>query len=75
MYDKAISRDPGILGRTPVFSGTRVPIRVLIEHLEAGDRLEDFFDSYPKVSREQATEVIETARTAVIGKSSDESVA
>ena len=54
MNDNAISRNPEILGGTPVFSGTRVPIRILIEHLEAGDRLDDFLDSYPTVSRDQA---------------------
>ena len=73
MHSKAISRNPDILGGTPVFSGTRVPIRILIEHLEAGDRLDDFLDSYPTVSRDQAIEVLETAKIALIGKS-DEAV-
>ena len=68
MSDQAFSRDPGILGGVPVFSGTRVPIRVLIEHLEAGDRLDDFLDNHPTVSREQAIAVLETAKTALIGK-------
>ena len=74
MYDKAISRDPGILGGIPVFSGTRIPIRILTEHLEARDRLDDFLDSYPTVSRDQVLAVLETAKTAVIVKP-DESVA
>lgn len=56
-----ICRDQEILGGTPVFSGTRVPIRVLIEHLEAGDRLDDFLDDYPTVTREQAIGVLEIA--------------
>ncbi len=73
MNTKAISRNPGILGGTPVFSGTRVPIRILIEHLEAGDRLDDFLDSYPTVSRDQAIEVLKTAKMALTGKS-DEAV-
>ena len=73
MHSKAISRNPDILGGTPVFSGTRVPIRILIEHLEAGDRLDNFLDSYPTVSRDQAIEVLETAKTALIRKS-DEAV-
>ena len=73
MHSKAICRNPDILGGTPVFSGTRVPIRILIEHLEAGDRLDDFLDSYPTVSRDQAIEVLKTAKTALIGKS-DETV-
>ena len=74
MSDQAFSRDPGILGGVPVFSGTRIPIRILFEHLEAGDRLVDFLDSYPTVSREQAIAVLETAKTALIGKP-DEAVA
>ena len=49
MAGKATSSDHGILGGTPVFSGTRVPVRILIEHLEVGDRLDDFLDSYPTV--------------------------
>ncbi len=68
MSDKAITRNPGILGGTPVFSGTRVPIRILIEHLEAGDRLDDFLDSYPTVSRDQAIEVLKTAKMALTGE-------
>ena len=54
MQNKAISSQWDVLGGTPVFSGTRVPIRILIEHLEAGDRLADYLDSYPTVSRDQA---------------------
>ena len=65
MTDKLIDRNPDILGGTPVFSGTRVPVRILMEHLEAGDRLEDFLDDYPTVSREQAIELLERA-TAIL---------
>ena len=71
MHSKAISRNPDILGGTPVFSGTRVPIRILIEHLEAGDRLDEFLDSYPTVSRDQAIEVLETAKATLIGKADE----
>ena len=67
MNDNAISRNPEILGGTPVFSGTRVPIQILIEHLEAGDRLDDFLDSYPTVSRDQAVAVLKAANTALTG--------
>ena len=52
--DALIERNPKILGGTPVFAGTRVPVRVLLEHLEAGARLDDFFDDFPSVSREHA---------------------
>ena len=61
MSESVIIRDPEILGGTPVFAGTRVPIRILLEHFEAGDRLEDFLDNYPTVSPEQAKQLIELA--------------
>lgn len=64
-----ISRSLGILGGTPVFSGTRVAVRILIEHLEAGDCLDDILDGYPTVSRDQAIEVLETAKMALTGES------
>jgi len=54
MAQSIISRDPEVLGGTPVFVGTRVPIRVLLEHFEAGSRIDDFLDDYPSVSRDQA---------------------
>lgn len=51
-----------IQGGTPVFRGTRVPITVLFDHLEAGATLEEFLDGYPSVSREQAIAVLEAAK-------------
>ena len=59
MGRKIIDRNPGILGGTPVFAGTRVPVRILMEHLEAGDRLDDFLDDYPTVARKQAVALLE----------------
>lgn len=67
MTDKLIERNPKILCGTPVFLGTRVPVRILMEHLEAGDRLDEFLDDYPTVSREQAIELLERARTMLVG--------
>ena len=58
--------DREILGGTPVFAGTRVPIRVLFEHLEAGDSLEVFLQDFPSVSRELAIHVLEDARVALV---------
>ncbi|MCE2405320.1 MAG: DUF433 domain-containing protein [Dehalococcoidia bacterium] len=63
-----IRRDPNVLGGTPVFPGTRVPVRILMEHLEAGDRLEDFLASYPTVSRSQALQVLQQAKESLVGK-------
>jgi uncharacterized protein (DUF433 family) len=59
MRNSIITRDPQILSGTPVFTGTRVPARILLEHFEAGDRLDDFLIDYPSVSREQAIEFLD----------------
>ena len=67
MTERLIDRNPDILGGTPVFSGTRVPVRILMEHLEAGDRLDDFLDDYPTVTREQAVELLERATAQLVG--------
>ena len=57
-----VHRDPEILGGTPVFAGTRVPARILFEHLEAGDSLEVFLQQFPSVTREQAIAALGLAR-------------
>ena len=74
MTDELINKDPEIRGGTPVFSGTRVPICILIEYLEAGDLLDDFLESYPTVSRNQAIEVLKRAK-AVLTRTAEESSA
>ena len=71
MADKVIDRRVDVLGGTPVFSGTRVPVRILIEYLEAGDRLDDFLDNFPTVSRSQAIEVLERAKATLAGNSGE----
>ena len=57
--------DPDILGGTPVFIGTRVPVRILFEHLEAGDPLEVFLEDFPSVSRELAVQVLQDAHASL----------
>jgi len=51
---EVIVRNPDILGGTPVFRGTRVPVQVLFDYLEGGETLEDFLEGFPTVSRESA---------------------
>ena len=63
---RVIHSDPEILGGTPVFYGTRVPIRNLIDYLEAGDSLDVFLDAFPSVTREQAVAALELAGEALI---------
>jgi uncharacterized protein (DUF433 family) len=56
-----IHRDPEILGGTPVFAGTRVPFRNLIDYLERNHSIDEFLDSFPTVSREQVVAALEAA--------------
>ena len=67
MTDTLINRDPDILGGTPVFAGTRVPVRILMEYLEAGDRLDEFLENHPTVSRNQALGVLDRAKAMLDG--------
>jgi uncharacterized protein (DUF433 family) len=60
-----VHSDPEILGGTPVFVGTRVPFRNLIDYLERNHSLDEFLDSFPTVSREQAVAALEVAHEAV----------
>lgn len=60
--------DRDILGGTPVFVGTRVPFRALIDYLEAGHSLDEFLDDFPTVSRELAVAALEAAHEAVAGR-------
>jgi uncharacterized protein (DUF433 family) len=57
-----VHTDPDILGGTPVFVGTRVPVRALLDYLEAGDSLHDFLEDFPSVTREQAVGALELAK-------------
>ena len=59
-----VQSDPEIMGGEPVFAGTRVPVKALFDHLEAGDSLDVFLDSFPNVSREQAVAALELAKEA-----------
>lgn len=59
--DSVIHADPNILGGVPVFVGTRVPLRNLIDFLEAGDSIDDFLNAFPSVSREEAVAALELA--------------
>ena len=61
-----IHSDPETMGGTPVFVGTRVPVRILFEHLEAGDPLDVFLEDFPSVSRAAAVHVLEDAKAALV---------
>ena len=57
---------PQILGGTPVFKGTRVPVQSLFDHLEAGDSIDDFLEGFPSVRREQVIAVLEESRQQLL---------
>ena len=65
-YDELIVRDNEIMGGTPVFSGTRVPVAMLFDYLEGGDSLEDFLRGFPSVSREKAEAVIRLVKEELL---------
>ena len=64
--EELINTDPEILGGTPVFSGTRVPIRSLFDHLEGGDSIDDFLEGFPSVQREQVVALLEMSQQRVL---------
>ena len=63
--NQVVHSDPEIMGGTPVFIGTRVPVQSLFDYLEAGDSLDEFLEAFPTVEREQAIAALEIAREAV----------
>ena len=63
-----IFRNPNIAGGKPVFAGTRVPVRILFEYLEAGDNLDEFLEGFPTVTREQAVEVLALVREKLLAE-------
>jgi uncharacterized protein (DUF433 family) len=56
-----ISVSPEIMGGTPVFAGTRVPVQTLLDYLKAGESIDDFLDGFPTVTKEQVIALLEEA--------------
>lgn len=65
---QAITRDSEIMHGTPVFRGTRVPVKTLFEYLENGDSLDDFLEGFPTVSRDLAIQVLEESKDLRLAK-------
>ncbi len=65
-HESVIHSDPDILGGTPVFIGTRVPVRALLDYLEAGEPLSEFLEDFPTVSREQAVAALQLANQMLV---------
>ena len=71
MQNHIINIDPEILGGTPVFSGTRVPIKNLFDYLESGESINYFLDDFEGVQREQVTKVLEMSRKLIESSSNN----
>ena len=66
MSQSVICRDPEVMGGTPVFCGTRVPVQTLIEYLEAGDSIDEFLEGFPTVTRAQVIAFLEEAKEKLV---------
>lgn len=64
--ESVIRSDPDILGGTPVFAGTRVPVQTLLDYLQAGEPLGEFLDDFPTVTREQAITALQLAMQSLV---------
>ncbi len=62
-----INTSPEIMGGTPVFTGTRVPVQTLLDYLKAGESIDDFLDGFPTVTREQVIALLEEAGKQLVG--------
>ena len=66
MRNKLVTIDPEIMSGEPVFSGTRVPIKSLMEHLRDGDTLDNFLEGFPSVKRAQALALLDQANRLAV---------
>ena len=66
MDTQLINIDPEIQGGAPVFTGTRVPIDILFDHLETGSTLDEFLDDFPSVTRQHAISVLEYLKSKAV---------
>lgn len=68
MAESLIQRSDDILGGTPVFAGTRVPVQTLFDYLEEGDSLDEFLDDFPAVTRDHAIKVLEKMKETFLAR-------
>jgi uncharacterized protein (DUF433 family) len=66
MQQPVIARNPEVMGGTPVFHGTRVPVQTLLDYLEAGESIDDFLDGFPSVTRAQVVAFLEQAKDRLV---------
>ena len=70
MKQDIVCRDPEVMGGTPVFCGTRVPVQTLLDYLEGGETIDDFLEGFPTVKREQVIAFLEAAKKQLLESAS-----
>ncbi|MBY0268316.1 MAG: DUF433 domain-containing protein [Burkholderiales bacterium] len=70
METSVISCGTDVMGGTPVFAGTRVPVQTLLDYLEGGESIDDFLAGFPSVSREQVVNFLEQAKNRLVAAAS-----
>jgi len=68
MKSTVVTASPEVMGGTPVFAGTRVPIENLLDYLEGGESIEDFLEGFPSVSRDQVITFLEETKARVLAE-------
>ena len=66
MKQAIVSRSPDVMGGTPVFAGTRVPVQTLLDYLEGGESIDAFLEGFPTVTRQQVISFLEEARDRLV---------
>ena len=66
MRQSVVVRDPEIMGGTPVFRGTRVPVQTLLDYIEAGESIDQFLEGFPSVTRRQVIAFLEEAKDLLV---------
>jgi len=66
MKRSVVSCSPDVMGGTPIFIGTRVPVQTLLDYLEAGDWIDEFLVGFPSVTRRQVVEFLQTAKDRLV---------
>jgi len=70
MDKQIVSCSPDVMGGTPVFAGTRVPIQTLLDYLEAGESIDEFLEGFPTVKRDQVIAFLEEAKARMVATAS-----
>ena len=68
MASSVVTSSPNVMGGTPVFAGTRVPVETLLDYLEGGESIDDFLEGFPSVGREQVIAFLEETKARVLAE-------